>query len=117
MEIKFAENTLRVSSPISKDAFEKGYVNPVVTDDKGNTKYTISFNKDGKGAISKFGIAFNTVDAAGNLAMVDVLPVGTTTEQVSLKYGDALIAAKDNLPIIAANTVARQAVLAGLFTE
>lgn len=114
MKISYVGNTLKVSSNINKAAFDKGFVKPVVVDDKGNQVYRISVSNQGE--IGTKGIAFNSV-AEGNLELVLVLPVGTTKEQVSLQYGDSLIAAQANLDTIATASVERAAVLAGLFAE
>jgi len=114
MVVKTNANVLTVITDIVAAQAKKGFADLTARDEKGNEKYRVVVNKDGKGALDTHSITTNT-EVDGKLAAVIVEPEGTTLDDLKQKYGKALLAADKYIKAIAAATVSENDAIDAMF--
>lgn len=115
MKTTFINNTLTVVTPIMADIAKQGIADLAVYDEKTKEPiFTVEVAEGTKGSISKFGIVCNAV-VDGKLAIVEVMPMKTTEEDVMKKYGKALVEIKAHTQTIAENAAASKAAIEAIF--
>lgn len=89
MQINVTENIMVVVTDISKEAFEKNVVKPVVEDKTGEI-YRV-----GIGEVGKMGPNYFTANTVvdGKLAATIVGPMDSSTQWFKTHYGKAVVAA------------------------
>ena len=116
MKVSFKNNVLTVVTDIAKATVEKGIASLKAKDEKGNEVFGVSISKDGTAHISENSIRCNAyID--GKAAVVAVMPMETTMEDVQRMYGKALVAANKYTAQIAAQACAEEETIAALFTS
>ena len=116
MKVSFKNNVLTVVTDIAKATVEKGIASLKAKDEKGNEVFGVSISKDGNARISENSLTCNAyVD--GKAAVVAVMPMETTMEDVQRQYGKALVAANKYTAQIAAQACAEEETIAALFTS
>lgn len=116
MKVSFKNNVLTVVTDIAKATVEKGIASLKAKDEKGNEVFGVSISKDGNARISENSLTCNAyVD--GKAAVVAVMPMETTMEDVQRMYGKALVAANKYTAQIAAQACAEEETIAALFTS
>ena len=115
MRVSYVNNVLTVVTDISEDTVKKGIAPLSVKDDKQNEVYRVNMTDNPNAAsIGKYGMTCNTfVD--GKAAVVTVMPVGTTLEDVQKEYGEALVEATKYTGIIASAAAEKEAAIAAIF--
>ena len=114
MKVSYANNTLTVTTEVTKAMMESGAPKKV-SDKDGNDLFAVSVGSNA--SFSEFGLTGNSYDAEGHLVAVMVLPIGTSEDQVKAKYGEALVKAKEYLPKIAEQAKAYTDAIDGLFPK
>ena len=114
MRVNYAENVLKVVTGIKEDTYKKGIAALKACDKNGDQVFMIAVAKDGKGAISSFGLTCNAV-IDGELAVIMVLPMGTTKEDVQKQFGQALVTADKYVAQIAEEAKAQEDAIAAIF--
>lgn len=103
MKVTFANNTLTVVTGINAEVAKNGIADLTTYDEKTKEPlYRVEVAKDTKGQVSKLGLTCNS-EVDGKLAVVMVLPVDTTKEDVEKEFGNKLVLAKKYTEIIASN--------------
>lgn len=116
MKVSFKNNVLTVVTDIAKATVEKGIASLKAKDEKGNEVFGVSISRDGNARISENSLTCNAyVD--GKAAVVAVMPMETTMEDVQRQYGKALVAANKYTAQIAAQASAEEETIAALFTS
>ena len=116
MRVSYAENVLKVVTGIKEDTYKKGIASLKACDKNGDEVFRVSVAKDGNGAISDFGLTCNAV-IDGDLAVIKVLPMGTTMDEVQKQYGQALVTAEKYVAQIAEEAKAQENAIAAIFGE
>lgn len=116
MKVNYAQNVLKVETGIKEDTYKKGIASLKAHDKNGDQVFAVAVAKDGKGAISNYGLTCNAV-IDGELAVVMVLPMGTTMEDVQKQYGQALVTAEKYVAQIAEEAKAQENAIAAIFGE
>ena len=117
MRVSYVNNVLTVVTDISEDTVKKGIASLSVKDDKQNELYRVKVTDCPDAAnITKFGLTCNTF-VNGKAAVIMVLPVDTTLEDVQRKYGEALVEAAKYTGIIASAAAEKEAAITAIFGE
>lgn len=116
MKVSFKNNVLTVVTDIAKATVEKGIASLRAKDEKGNEVFGVSVSKNGNAAIHENSITCNAY-VEGKAAIVMVMPMETTMEDVQRMYGKALVAANKYTAQIAAQASAEEETIAALFTS
>ena len=116
MKVSFKNNVLTVVTDIAKATIEKGIASLIAKDEKGNDIFGVSISKDGNANICANSIKCNAF-IEGKAAVVMVMPMGTTMEDVQRQYGKELVAANKYTAQIAAQASAEEETIAALFTN
>ena len=108
--VSYKDNVLKFVSPITKESIEKGIGEMIVRDEKDPNEilyFASVCGASGEGRIFDTSVAFNTyVD--DKAAVIIVLPMGTTKEDVMKQFGEKLIAAEKYTKQIAEAMAAKE---------
>ena len=108
--VSYKDNVLKFVSPITKESIEKGIGEMIVRDEKDPNEilyFASVCGASGEGRIFDTSVVFNTyVD--DKAAVIIVLPMGTTKEDVMKQYGEKLIAAEKYTKQIAEAMTAKE---------
>ena len=115
MKVSFKNNVLTVVTDISKRTIEKGIASLKAKDEKGNEVFGVGISRHGEAIINENCIVCNAF-IEGKAAVVAVMPMETTMEDVQRMYGKALVAANKYTAQIAAQACAEEETIAALFT-
>lgn len=116
MKVSYKNNVLTVVTDISKATIEKGVASLRAKDEKGNEVFGVSISVCGEARINEHSITCNAfVD--GKAAVVAVMPMDCTLDDVQRMYGKALVAANKYTAQIAAQACAEEETIAALFTS
>lgn len=113
MTVNFKDNVLTVVTEIPESVMKSGIADLAVYDEK-TSEELFSVSTGSKGSISRFGLVCNAV-IDGNLAVVEVMPIGTDKETVMKKYGKALVEIKKFTKQIADNAAESEAAINEIF--
>lgn len=116
MRVVINSNILTVETDIPVAVVERGIADLTAYDDKKNPLYAVKLNKDGKGSLSQYGLAANSI-IDGKLAVVIVEEVGFTREDFIKKYGKGVVAAQKFCPIITGAAASEEELLDAAFGE
>lgn len=116
MKVSFKNNVLTVVTDIAKATVEKGIASLKAKDEKGNEVFGVSISRDGNAIISENCLKCNAY-VNGKAAVVAVMPMDTTMQDVQRMYGKALVAANKYTAQIAAQACAEEETIAALFTS
>ena len=116
MTVSFKNNVLTVVTDIAKATIEKGIASLKAKDEKGNEVFGVGISRHGEAIINENCIVCNAF-IEGKAAVVAVMPMETTMEDVQRMYGKALVAANKYTAQIAAQATAEEETIAALFTS
>ena len=114
MKVKFENNVLTVVSSITKETIDKGIASLKIKDDKDNEAFAVGPSREGN--INTFYFGYNAF-IEDKAAVVAVLPMGTTLEDVQRNFGEALVEAKKYTELIATQAMAKEATIAAIFED
>lgn len=113
MTVKFENNVLTVVTPIDHKIVKTGIADLALYDEKTKEE-TFSVETGEKPVISRYRFTCNAV-VEDKLAVVIVLPIGTTKEEVMKKYGKSLVVAKPLLEEIASKAKESEEAINNIF--
>lgn len=116
MRVNVTNNIVTLVSDIPMAAVTAGYTDLTACDDKKNVLYKVALNLSGEGNISQFGMVANTV-IDGMLAVVMVVPLDATREDIKRRYGKAVVAASTFCPVIAAAAASEEMLINAAFGD
>lgn len=116
MKVSFKNNVLTVVTDIAKTTVEKGIASLKAKDEKGNEVFGVGISRSGEALINENCIVCNAF-IEGKAAVVAVMPMEVTMEDVQRMYGKALVAANKYTAQIAAQASAEEETIAALFTS
>lgn len=114
MLVKVTENVIKVVTDIPMVSLMKGYTDFTAYDEKKNPLYAIKVNLAGKGSLCVNGLVANAVEDE-KAAVVIVEPLGTSFEEIKMKYGKAVVAAQKFCPIIANAAITEEELINAAF--
>ena len=116
MRVSINNNVLTVVTDILAATVERGIADLTAYDEKKQPLYAVKVSADGKGNLSQYGLAANSI-IDGKLAVVVVEEMDFTREDFIKRYGKAVVAANKYCPIIAGAAASEEEMLEAAFAN